>query len=108
MIAEINRINQDLPGTPAREKTAVIKLWMDSVMENLDHYKSEHYRYVKEGMTLLELALWKAKLVENEDNAVERDSKKAKVDAESVRNERRITSGANIVIKNVLPFLQLN
>ena len=108
MIAEINRINQVLPGTPAREKTAVIKVWMDSVMDNLDHYKSEHYRYVKEGITLLELALWKARLDENKGNAVERDSKKAKVDAESARNERRITSGADIVIKNVLPFLKLN
>ena len=34
-------------------------------------------------------------------------AKKAKIDTESVRKERRITSGADIIIKNVLPFLQL-
>ena len=34
-------------------------------------------------------------------------TKKAKVDAESARRERRLTCGAEIVIKNVLQFLQL-
>ena len=34
-------------------------------------------------------------------------TKKAKIDVESMRKERRITSGASIVIKNVLPFLKL-
>jgi len=34
-------------------------------------------------------------------------AKKAKIDIQSERNERRVTSGANIVIKNVLPFLEL-
>ena len=34
-------------------------------------------------------------------------AKKAKVEVESKRKERRITSGASIVIKNVLPFLKL-
>jgi hypothetical protein len=34
--------------------------------------------------------------------------KKARIDIQkSERGERRITSGASIVIKNVLPFLQL-
>ena len=35
-------------------------------------------------------------------------AKKAKIDGESKRNERRNTCGADIVIKNVLPFLQLD
>ena len=107
MIAEINRINQVLPNTPADEKTPGIRLWIDSVMDKLDHYKAEHCRYVKEGVTLLELAVWKAKLGEKEESSVEGKTKKAKVDAESARKGKRITCGAEMVIKNVLPFLQL-
>eukprot|EP00986_Skeletonema_menzelii_P019861 scaffold29433_cov223-Skeletonema_menzelii.AAC.2 len=108
MTAEINRINQVLSNTPSDEKTNVIRQWMDSVMDKMDHYKAEHYRYIKEGITLLELALWKAKLLgEKEEYAAEGEPKKAKVDTESARKERRITCGADMVIKNVLPFLQL-
>ena len=35
-------------------------------------------------------------------------AKKAKTDTAVARNERRITSGANIVIRNIIPFLQLD
>eukprot|EP00986_Skeletonema_menzelii_P001552 scaffold409_cov143-Skeletonema_menzelii.AAC.1 len=108
MIAEINRINQVLPTIPADDKTGVIQQWMELVIDKIDHYKAEHCRYVKEGITLLELAVWKAKLDEKEESSVERKTKKAKVDAESARKERRITCGAGIVIKNVFPFLKLN
>ena len=116
MTAEINRINQVLPNTPTDDKTVLIerddktvliKQWMDTVIDKMDHYKAEHYRYVKEGITLLELALWKAKLGDKEYNSVERRTKKAKVDVESYRRDKRITCGADTVIKNVLPFLQL-
>ena len=108
MIAEIDRINQVLPNTSRREKTEVIKQWIESLVDKMDHCKSEHYRYMKEGITLLELALWKAKLGEKEDDCEEGKTKKSKVDAESARKERRVTCGADMVIKNVLPFLQLN
>jgi len=107
MIAEIDRINQVLPATRVNEKTNEIQQWMELVLDKMDHYKAEHYRYVKEGVTLLELALWKAKLGEEEEKYGEGRSKKAKVDAESARKERRITSGADVVMKNVLPFLHL-
>ena len=106
MIAEIDRINQVLPGTK-RGKTAVIRQWMASLIDKMDHNKAEHIRYVKEGITLLELALWKAKLGEKEDSSEERETKKAKIDSDCTRKEGRITCGADIVIKNVLPFLQL-
>ena len=108
MISEINRINEVLPNTPADEKSEEMRQWMDSVIDKMDHYKAEHWRHVKEGTTLLELAVWKAKLVEKEEHAAEGSRKKAKVDAESARKERRVTCGADMVIKNVLPFLQLN
>ena len=109
MIAEINRINHHLPNTTANEKTAVIKQWMNLVMEKLRRYIYEHCRYVREGITLLELALWKAKLGEKEDSSEEERTKKADVDAEieCARNAKRIICGAEIVIKNVLPILQL-
>eukprot|EP00985_Skeletonema_marinoi_P007418 scaffold3259_cov71-Skeletonema_marinoi.AAC.2 len=107
MIAEINRINQDLPNTPADEKTVAIKQWMDSVIDGMDLYKAEHHRYIKEALTLLELALWKAKLDEKEENSAEGRTNKVKLDAESVRTEKRVTCGADIVIRNVLPFLKL-
>jgi len=107
MIEEINRINQILPNTPADEKTAAIKQWMYSVIDKMDHYKAEHHRCVKEAVTLLELALWKAKLDEKDENGAEGRTKKVKVDAESVRKEKRVTCGADTVIRNVLPFLKL-
>jgi hypothetical protein len=63
---------------------------------------------LKEATTLLELALWKAKIDEKERECLgEMKAKKAKIDVQSERRELRITSGASIVIKNVLPFLQL-
>jgi hypothetical protein len=65
---------------------------------------------LKEFTTLLELALWKVKLDEKDEveNTLEiQKTKKAKIDDDTARQELRITSGANIVIKNVLPFLVL-
>ena len=102
MTAEIKQINQVLPNTPANEKTAVIRQWMHSVIDKMDRYKAEHYRYVKEGITLLELAVWKTQeLGEKEEYAAEGRKKKARVDAESYRRNKRITCGADTVIKSV-------
>ena len=107
MVAEINRINQVLPNTPGDDKTHAIRQWMEFVLDKMDHFRAQHCRYVKEGITLLELALWKAKLCEKEEYAAEMSSKRAKVDSESYRRDRRITCGADIVINNVIPFLKL-
>ena len=107
---EIDRINQDLPNTDSYEKTALIGQWMRSVLERITHYKSEHFILLKEFTTLIELALWKSKLDESQDERAlgsDQPAKKAKIDMEAVRQEKRITSGASIVIKNVLPFLKL-
>jgi len=109
ILQEIDRINQVLPNTPANDKTDAIRMWIISVISRMEHYKAEHRALLKEDMTQLELALWKAKLDDkDEDHAdLEVQGKKAKIDVESMRKERRITSGASIVIKNVLPFLKL-
>jgi len=109
IIAEINRINQDLPSTDYLGKADAIQTWIRTVIDRMEHYKAEHYRLLKEDMTLLELAVWKAKIDEKEDDNSNKkvQAKKAKIDVESARKEQRIKSGANIIIRNVLPFLQL-
>ena len=108
MTAEINRINQVLPNTHANDKTEEIRQWMHSVIDKMDHYKAEHFGYVREGITLLELAVWKAKLDENEDNCeAEGNTNKAEVGVECARKDKRMICGADMVINNVLPFLQL-
>ena len=100
MNAEIDRINSDLEDTPGNHKTRAIRQWIESVLERLNHYKTEHKALLKEAMTLLELALWKAKLLdENEEGHIN--------DEVARKKERRITSGASDVINNVLPFLAL-
>jgi hypothetical protein len=116
MNEEIKRINQVLPSTDSDEKADVIRQWIQSVIRNIDHYKAEHRALLKEATTLLELALWKAKLAgftADYDkkcsvlSVAEKTVKKAKIDAEGARKEARITSGADIIIKNVLPYLKM-
>jgi len=108
MNQEIDQINQVLPNTSNREKTAEIQQWIRSVIDRIDHYKAEHYALLKEDMTQLELAVWKAKLDEREERGVDgKSAKKAKIDVDTIRKEKRIRSGADIIIKNVLLFLQL-
>jgi hypothetical protein len=154
MQEEVDRINQELPNTPTDQKTIAIRRWIGFVLRGMEHYKAKHRELLKEAMTLLELALWKANLEENESNNIDAETqrwirsvlrgaehykvehivlvkeamvllelalRKANIDEidgneseltmvqrKRVRQERRITSGASIVIKNVLPFLQLD
>eukprot|EP00984_Skeletonema_dohrnii_P010258 scaffold3998_cov153-Skeletonema_dohrnii-CCMP3373.AAC.25 len=108
MKGEINRINHVLPNTTSYQKTAEIQEWMRSVIRRLDHYKVEHKAMLKEATTLLELALWKADLNEKEEGLVEREGvRTTRGRRKRARKEICITSGASIVIKNVLPFLEL-
>ena len=105
MKKEIGRINQNLRWIPSYEKTSAIQQRIRSVLDKMEHYKTEHKVLVKEATTLLELALWKANLEENDVDlegvrVTRRQVKRA-------RKERCITAGADIIIKNVLPFLEL-
>jgi len=52
------------------QKNVVLEAWIVTVIERMDHYKSEHRLLLKEAMTLLELALWKANLDEGNPNGV--------------------------------------
>eukprot|EP00986_Skeletonema_menzelii_P003119 scaffold912_cov178-Skeletonema_menzelii.AAC.4 len=105
MADEINRINQVLPTIRTGDKTQAIRQWMRSVIHLLDHYKAEHQRVLKEATTLLELVLWKAKL--SDSGGVEGEGVRIVGEVERAREEVRVTSGADVVIKNVLPFLLL-
>ena len=105
MEEEIDRINQTLPDTQSADKGAAINQWIRSVIDRMEHYKAEHKILVKEAVTLLELALWKANL---EENDVDLEGVRAtRGQVKRARKERFITSGAGIIIKNVLPFLGL-
>ncbi len=109
---EIDRINQDLPNIDPDnryQKTATIRRWMERVLDRIEYYKYEHYTLLKEFTTLLELALWKANLDENvvEDAAAREAVRLTRGHLKRARKGRCITSGASVVIKNVLPFLKL-
>ena len=111
MREEIDRINRVLPSTYHSQKTGSIWQWGRTVLQRIEHYKTEHCMLLKEAMTLLELALWKAKLLdENQGDhplVGKQPTKRAKIDNDTARKELRITSGASDVITNVLSFLVL-
>ena len=105
---EINRINRVLPNTHALSMDAEIQQWLRSVIGQLNHYKAEHQKILKEATTLLELALWKANLDDNggEGGVLEREGvRTTRRQLKRARKEICVKSGASIVIKNVLPFL---
>ena len=109
MKEEIHRINQTLPGTQSTEKGVAINQWIRSVLSKMEHYKTEHRLLVKEASTLLELALWKANLDETESGVPSQEGvRSTRRQVKRARKERCITSGAGIIIKNVLPFLELD
>lgn len=103
---EIGRINRVLPTTPAGradsagvgKKAREVRKWIRSVLRKIDYYKAQH-DLLKEYATIIEMALWKKRLEEN--GVSERDA--------GVRAQHRVDCGAdaNIVIRNVHPFLEL-
>eukprot|EP00986_Skeletonema_menzelii_P009325 scaffold4219_cov142-Skeletonema_menzelii.AAC.8 len=115
MKQEIDSINQILSNTPAGdhdddigEKAQAIRTWIRSVLGKIDHYKAEHQSLMNEATTLLELALWKVNLDDNNGGRSVREGvRTTRGSLKRARRELCVTSGASIVIKNVLPFLQL-
>ena len=109
----IESINETLPNTQHAdwdgEKGMAIYQWIRLVLNRIQHYKAEHKVLVKEATTLLELALWKANLDETESGVQSQEGVRAtRRQIKRARKERCITSGAGIIIKNVLPFLELD
>jgi hypothetical protein len=118
MNEEIQRINQVLPFTVLDEKASKIVEWIQLVISRIEHYKAKHRALLKEVAALLELALWGVKLdgfTADDDkkcsvvsvSVMENTAKKAKIDDEGARKEARITSGADIIIKNVFSYLKM-
>ena len=101
MTGEIDGVLSNPHGLP---KAEAIQQWMRIVISRLNHYKAEHQKMLKEATTLIELALWKANLDEIEGGEGVRTTRRQRKRA---RKEISITSGASIVIKNVLPYLEL-
>ena len=90
----------------------------DKMMEEVDSWRYHHerlglfkmlfsklktYEYQHEVASLLELALWKAKIDQNESNIDDDKKKKAKIGED--RLESRVSSGADIIVPNVVAFL---
>lgn len=94
---EMKRINSILPKIKHGPKTTRMETWMETVHFKIEGYKLEHNRLMKEAMSLLEMALWKAKL-----EADGFTTKKRKRRALS-----RVNCGAAAVITNVCSYLAI-
>jgi demethoxyubiquinone hydroxylase (CLK1/Coq7/Cat5 family) len=69
-------------------------------------YFEEDLLKLKEVTTILELVLWKMRMNEksHQDMATQ-SQEKLKADNSSIRQQSRITCGADVIIGHVLPFL---
>jgi hypothetical protein len=78
---------------------------LQRIRARVAHFEDEYPR-LEEITTILELALWKLRMNEKSfhEEAI-RCQKKIKTDESSIRSECRITCGADVVIRRVLPFL---
>ncbi len=106
MNEEIQLINRVLPATRHNKAYKIIQ-WIRSVIRKIEHYKAEHNLLLKEATTLLELALWKANISWTDGAIDKAEVRITRGKVKRTRREKQITCGASIVIKNVLPFLQL-
>jgi demethoxyubiquinone hydroxylase (CLK1/Coq7/Cat5 family) len=76
-----------------RNNSAILR----EISSKFAHFEEELTK-LKEATTMLELALWKMKMNENgHQDIATHDS--------NVRSQDRVTSGADIVIGHVLPFI---
>jgi hypothetical protein len=75
------------------------------IQEKLTHFEDELPK-LKEISTILELALWRLRMKENIPNEEEAHcQKKIKTDESSIRQQCRVTCGADVVIRHVMPYL---
>jgi hypothetical protein len=77
------------------------------IQEKLTHFDDEFLR-LKEATSILELALWKARMTVNENIHQEvmcGFQEKVRIDKSEVRRQCRIKCGADVVIRHVLHYL---
>ena len=75
------------------------RLFQAEVEGKLVKYETE-YHNLKEATTILELVLWKHKMVN-----FSQGGKKRKADESSVREQYRVSCGADVVVQHVLHYL---
>jgi len=80
--------------------------WRAETITKLQYYESE-YRKLKESTSLLELALWKIEIDNDNDQGetMGGGNKKMKIDQPEFRKLCRISCGADHVVENVWPYL---
>jgi hypothetical protein len=80
--------------------------WRAETLTQLEYYESEYWK-LKESTSLLELALWKARMDDSLDDSkmMIGGNKKMKFDVKEFRLESRISCGADHVVENVWPYL---
>jgi hypothetical protein len=83
------------------DNTAILR----EIQDKLAHFVGELHR-LKEVTSILELAVWKLRMNESIlKESTTRHQKKIKTDESSIRQQCRVTCGADIVIGHVLLFL---
>ena len=107
MNEEIDQINRVLSTLPSDGKALAVRQWIGRVLARVDHFEKEHNRFLEESATILELASWRHSLNGEIDDDEPKNPERIDIDVDSVRQEKRMMCGANVVVKNVLSFLQL-
>ena len=75
------------------------------IQTKLAHFEVELPK-LKEVTTILELAMWKVRMHENDlQDTMNHQLKKLKTDKSSSRQQCRVTCGADVIISNVLPYI---
>jgi hypothetical protein len=78
---------------------------LQRIREKVTHFEEELPK-LKETTTILELALWKLRMNEKDPREeATHCQKKIKIDESSIRSECRVTCGADVVIRHILPYL---
>jgi len=81
--------------------------WLDSIKSKLAEYEAR-YHELKESTIMIELSLWKMKLnnqSKGQNKNPGRQNKKKKIDESDLRGQCRVNCGADVIIRNVLPYL---
>lgn len=95
---KVNLFNRVLPTIPSNLKTRAMQQCIESVMDKIKFYKSEHNQLLKQAASVLELALWKTQ--------IEREMIQQKLDV-GHRADCRYVCKSDVVIANVMSFLLL-
>ena len=94
---KVNMFNRVLPTIPSNLKTRAKQQCIESVIDKIKFYKSEHNQLLRQAASVLELALWKTQM--------EREMVQT-LDV-SHRADCRYVCKSDVVIANVLSFLLL-